>query len=215
MMTLKYLLTTLSFCLAISGFCLEFKYTKPVKALVKVAIEENKYCVTGVFERETRFSASFNRARERKYVRLLAENALLRFLKAREKIDSIEISGAEISSNLVEAKPNEKIWFRYLVSASAVKPGVRLNPKPASGKLSATPEESSPAPSESKSVDNEGNKVKQDGQEEDKISFEIASPETVFDSSWTLLGHAESESRQNINRITSDFEKMKNSMPAK
>ena len=114
MAKLKHLLLLAAISTAFVSSAFEVRYTKPVKALVTVSTVGGEYVVSGLLEHETRFSAAVNRERERKYIRLLAENSLMRFLKE-EGVAGISFSGASISSNRTSVSLDEKISFKYVI----------------------------------------------------------------------------------------------------
>ena len=225
-MSSKKILFPLFFCLAISVFASEFKYTKPVKALVKVSVTENEYCVTGLFEREKMFSTAVNHAREKKYIRLFAENALIRYLKKNENMNSVSFSGADISSNLTTAGPDEKISFKYVVPFAGCKI-TRNQPRTAASSSGAVTKDAPASevrnpPDDNAKTDKEktsGDKCPADKSDKDQdteaVTFEIASPQTVFDASWKLSDDIKIKSQQNINQLISDFEKQRSAITNK
>ena len=228
-MSSKKILSLLFICIAISVFSSEFKYTKPVKALVKISVTENEYCVTGLFEREKKFSTAVNHARERKYVRLFAENALIRHLKKNENVNTVSFSGADITSNLTSAGPDEKISFKYVVPFTGCK--IKRNQTPsAASSLSGELPKDAPASEKQEPSDNDNEtdeektsrekfpvdkSDKDHDQDAESVTFEIASPQTVFDASWKLSDDIKIKSKQNIDQLISDFEKQRSAITNK
>ena len=196
--------------------------------MVKVSVTENEYCVTGLFEREKMFSTAVNHARERKYVRLFAENALIRHLKKNENVISVSFSGADITSNLTTAKPDEKISFKYVVpfSGCQIKRNQSRTAASASGSVKDLPASDKQNPPDANDEDDEEDDNNEDDetsrnkftadsnkeQDAEEVTFEIASPQTVFDASWKLSDNIKIKSQQNIDQLISDFEKQRSAI---
>lgn len=201
---MKNLFCLVIFCLCFTLFSAEYKYVKPVKALISVIEKDNCYYISGCFAREKRFSKAFNKQHERKYVMLFAENALMRFLNKKD-IKSISFQAAQIKSNISTAKDDENISFTYVIPVQNCKFEYVAKP------VVASETAPTPAPAGKDSVHTaEKNKSETsiDNNDKQNIVFEIASPEEIFNDSWKAPSAIEQNHKDNVDKIISDFNKV-------
>lgn len=223
MMKSKCLLLLLSIGMALPIWAFEVKYTKPVKAWITITDTDKEYVISGLFARETRFTAAVNRERERKYIRLLAENSLMRFLKQMKK-EAVTFSGAQITSNLTSAGPDEKISFKYVILKSNCKtfsapkePAVTAESSTETGKSATAAQENTPSKSAEQDTEQVASTAPAETSEESRsdlsdsepMIFEIATAQEIFDASWRIAREKELQSQSRFNRLIGDFEKRK------